>query len=95
MKHPNIYQDYLAEKVQQMNEPKTHLNMDNGYYVISRIKRNGKWLIISGTFELNEELNLWIATWNGTHVTHETRLHSKTISGLKQMIRREFKKIVS
>ena len=93
MQNPQIYQDYLTEKVQQMNNPKTHLIMEHGYYVISRIAKNGIWVTSKGTFELNEDLNLWIARPDGMDGQAD-RLHSKTFSGLKQAIRREFNKMI-
>ena len=101
LNHPNIYQDFLTEKVQQMTKPKTHLIMDSGQFQISRLTLEhinhltleGHWYRVTGTYELNEDLNLWIARPDGMD-GQAARLHSKTFSGLKQAIRREFDKMI-
>ena len=93
LNHPNIYQDFLTEKVQQMTNPKTHLIMDSGQFHINRLTLEGHWYRVTGTYELNEDLNLWIARPDGMDGQAD-RLHSKTFSGLKQAIRREFNKMI-
>ena len=93
LNHPNIYQDFLTEKVQQMTKPKTHLTMDSGQFHICRLTLEGNWYVVTGTYELNEDLNLWISRPDWTFA-QTARLHSKTFSGLKQAIRREFDKMI-
>ena len=93
LNHPNIYQDFLTEKVQQMTKPKTHLTMDSGHFQISRLTLEGNWYTVSGTYELNLDINLWISKPDGIK-GQDARLHSKTFSGLKQAIRREFDKMI-
>ena len=94
LNHPNIYQDFLTEKVQgQMIKPKTHLTLDSGQFHICRLTLEGNWYVVTGTYELNEDLNLWIARPDGMD-GQAARLHSKTFSGLKQAIRREFDKMI-